>query len=557
MTDPTPTAERDRQAAALREAEERGPWATLALHLRLGGPGWIQSAITLGGGSLASCLYLGAISGTGLLWLQPLAMGLGVVMLAAVGFVTLVSGESPFRALRDRVSPFLAYAWALGSLAASIIWAMPQFSLATGVLQQNLWPSLLGEGGPWPPGLTKVGIVLVLALVTGLWTRTFGRPQGVRWYEGLLKVLVGAIVLAFVGVAARLLLHPDGPSFSDLWRGFVPHPEGWSEPPPAHRPFLDAMDPEARAFWRAHVLGLQRDVLISAAATAVGINMTFLLPCTLRARGWNGAFVRFLRFDLATGLLVPFTLATSCIVVASAHGFHGRPVPGLLGEGPTPSATAVREYDGLVAARFQAIPPPLGSARELPRPERELAARLVRRDAFDLARALEPLAGVHFAHTLFGFGVLGMALSTVTVQMLIAGFVVAELSGAEPGPRYERARRRGSALVLLGVAGPFVWNEASFYLAVPASLFGMTLLPIAYGSFVGMMNSERLLGAARPRGLNRWLWNGAMLPAAGLAAGASLLTLWSRAGVGGLLLAGACVAATVVWRPKGERSVVG
>ena len=43
----------------LLAARKRGTGATLRAFLRLSGPGWLQSAITLGGGSLASALYLG------------------------------------------------------------------------------------------------------------------------------------------------------------------------------------------------------------------------------------------------------------------------------------------------------------------------------------------------------------------------------------------------------------------------------------------------------------------------------------------------------------------
>ena len=60
----------------LAEAQAKGAGATLAAYLRLSGPGWLQSAITLGGGSLASSLYLGVLAGVSLLWLQPLAMAM-------------------------------------------------------------------------------------------------------------------------------------------------------------------------------------------------------------------------------------------------------------------------------------------------------------------------------------------------------------------------------------------------------------------------------------------------------------------------------------------------
>ena len=53
--------ELDRQA--LRDAESSGPLGKLAIYTRLSGPGWLQSAITLGGGSLASSLFLGILGG--------------------------------------------------------------------------------------------------------------------------------------------------------------------------------------------------------------------------------------------------------------------------------------------------------------------------------------------------------------------------------------------------------------------------------------------------------------------------------------------------------------
>ena len=54
-------------------------WGTFA---KLSGPGWLQGAITLGGGSLAGSLYIGVIGGYELLWLQPLMMIFGVLMLS-------------------------------------------------------------------------------------------------------------------------------------------------------------------------------------------------------------------------------------------------------------------------------------------------------------------------------------------------------------------------------------------------------------------------------------------------------------------------------------------
>ena len=97
MSDANDKVQEDRRL--LIEAGEKGPLATLGAYVKLSGPGWLQSAITLGGGSLSSSLYLGVLAGFSLLWLQPLAMVLGIVMLSAIGYVTLSTGERPFRAI--------------------------------------------------------------------------------------------------------------------------------------------------------------------------------------------------------------------------------------------------------------------------------------------------------------------------------------------------------------------------------------------------------------------------------------------------------------------------
>jgi hypothetical protein len=68
----------------LDQAATKGPLGKAAIYTRLSGPGWLQGAITLGGGSLAGALYIGIIAGYQLMWLQPLAMILGVIMLSAI-----------------------------------------------------------------------------------------------------------------------------------------------------------------------------------------------------------------------------------------------------------------------------------------------------------------------------------------------------------------------------------------------------------------------------------------------------------------------------------------
>ena len=74
--------ERDRQM--INDARARGKGPLFGVFLRLSGPGWLQSAITLGGGTLSNSLYLAVLTGFTFLWLQPVAMAVGIVMLSAI-----------------------------------------------------------------------------------------------------------------------------------------------------------------------------------------------------------------------------------------------------------------------------------------------------------------------------------------------------------------------------------------------------------------------------------------------------------------------------------------
>ena len=74
------------QRQLILDAKQKGKLAQIGAFCRLSGPGWLQSATTLGGGSLASALYLGVLGGLGFMWLQPFAMILGIIMLAGISY---------------------------------------------------------------------------------------------------------------------------------------------------------------------------------------------------------------------------------------------------------------------------------------------------------------------------------------------------------------------------------------------------------------------------------------------------------------------------------------
>ena len=126
---------RDREI--LTQAQDRGAMSTLGAYFRLSGPGWLQSAITLGGGSLGGALYLGVIGGSSMLWLQMVAIIIGVIMLSAISYVTLSTGKRPYAAINEYVNPVLGVSWITATILANMIFILPQFSLCYDAIDKN------------------------------------------------------------------------------------------------------------------------------------------------------------------------------------------------------------------------------------------------------------------------------------------------------------------------------------------------------------------------------------------------------------------------------------
>lgn len=533
----------------LQQAQAGGLGPTVRTFVRLSGPGWLQSAITLGGGSLAGSLYLGVIGGYEFLWLQPLMMVLGIVMLSAIAYVTLSTGERPFGAINRHISPVLGWAWLVAAMMANLVWAMPQFSLGTAAIQQNLFPDVFaGESG-------KLVAVLGLFVIATAVVWFYDSPGwGVKVFEGILKAMVGLVVVSFFGVVAAMSWKGQL-DWGAIAGGFVPDISLLWRPVASLQTFIDASgDP---AYWTETILTTQRERMIAAAATAVGINMTFLLPYSMLRKGWDRTFRGLACFDLSTGLFIPFLLATSCVVIAAASQFHGRFDASQVAR---PAAEIDGQFRGNLEARLKAE---LGAEAyaalddaavndkidALPEADRQLSLMLVKRDAFDLARALENLFGKGgLTQKIFGVGVLGMAISTIVILMVINGFCVTEMTSRE-GDRV--VHRLGA--ILPGIVGGLgflaLWgdDQARFWLAVPTSNFGMALLPIAYITFFLMLNSRSLLGDALPTGGWRLLANLLMLVAIlGASVGAGM-SIWANIGwIGVGLVAGLLVLAAVV-----------
>jgi len=486
----------------LSSVANKGTGAKLRTYSKLCGPGWLQSAITLGGGSLVGALGVGVIGGVNFMWVQPLAMILGVVMLSAIAYVTLSTGERPFRSINKHISPFLGWAWLGATIVANLVWVLPQFNLAFGAIATNLAPNI-----PETIGSKLLISAMVLTIAsTIIWSYGAG-SKGVARFEFLLKILVGLVVISFIGVVIVLTFAENSPlNWANVFSGLMPDFGALFRPSETFMPYIDQLDPINRDKWTADIVGRQRDNIIAAFGTTVGINMTFLLPYSMLRRKWGKEHRGLAIFDLSTGLFIPFVIATGCLVIAAASQFHGNMENNKFENSPSLVKQLTKEENPKLSSedkeKLEAVYIAMSSKEKA---NATLEMMTAKRTQFELANALKPFTGNLFSQYVFGIGVLAMAVSTIVILMLINGFAICEMLGVPDGGTPHRI---GCLIVgVIGFFGPIAWGELGPWLAIPVSVFGMTLLPIAYITFLLMMNSKSLLGDRRPEGSSLLKWN--------------------------------------------------
>lgn len=533
--------ERDRQM--INDARAKGKGSLFGVFVRLSGPGWLQSAITLGGGTLSNSLYLAVLTGFTFLWLQPMAMAVGIVMLSAISYVTLSTGERPLRAINTHINPVLGWGWLLASMVANIVWSMPQFALGLAALTKMLFPQILGASGPFGANGRVAAAMCILAINILFLALYSSGGRGMKIFETIVKCMVALTVLCFFGVV--LVITVNGlTDWREYMGGFIPRFNMMFKPGPKLLPFLNAVPEQFQPFWTSKILSDQRDFIISAFATAVGINMTFLFPYSMMRKGWDRDFRGLAIFDLSTGLFIPFLLATSCVVIAAGTQLHAKAQAGLVSNlDEQGNLIAVEEslrkgYVGLLEARLKSS---MGAAafaelsadqataaiEQMDLSEKKMAAMLVRRDAPQLAASLEPLTGPTISRYVFGIGILGMGISAATMLMIINSLCFCELLN-RPAKGWPQVV--GGAMTSISLFVMLTWDGALMAVATPTSIFCMTLLPLAYLSFFLLMNQKKVLKDALPQGGKRVLWNVLMLIAVFCAFFGSIWGIYGKVG---------------------------
>lgn len=400
----------------LREINARPHfWQRWKGYWGLSGPGWVQSALTLGAGSAAAAIFAGAAYGYKLLWVQPVAMVLGVIMFAAIGHQLLVTRARPYDVFWKRLHPSLALFWGFNVLLASIVWQFPQYSLGTAVFKDIF--DVFGINMPKGP----IALALLVFGTTICWSYGRGSRKAVRSFERILKYMLMLMAFSFLLVVIK-----TGVDFGEMLKGF-----------------FSFHIPRSRE-------GIT--IVLGQLGAAVGVNMTFLYPYTLLARGWGREHRGLKNFDLGTSMFIPFILATSFVTIACANTLH---VQGI-------------EVQG----------------------------------AIDAAHALEPLVGLTFGRLIFSFGILSMCLTTLIIEMLICGFVLSEMFRFE---YHGWAYRASTMLANIGILGAFY--SMPLWLPVIASSFNLVMMPVAYICFFILQNKKSYLGEQVNRGLKGTIWN--------------------------------------------------
>jgi len=337
----------------------------VAGYVKLCGPGYMQSAMTLGASSIASCVLFGALMGYELLWINPLAILSGCFVLAAIAKQVCHTGERPYDSFKRRLHPALAVLWGASALVGTVVWHFPQYGLtANGVLTVG---QAFGVHLDTTAGRVGIGALLLPLACVVVWFYQSG-SKGVRVFEQITKLMVWGIVFAFACVALG-----TGIRLMPFLRGItgIAFLADWLN---------GGIDPRAVV------------PIVGGLAAALGLNMVFLYPYSLLRKGWEKDHQELAYFDLASGMAVPFIFATTFMVIAVANTIG--PAEGAPGK----VLSDIREVIPVLAPSLGKV---LGSEQ----------------------------AGLFISQLMLGFGMSAIGFTTVVMQMLACGFIGCEMTG--------------------------------------------------------------------------------------------------------------------------------
>jgi Mn2+/Fe2+ NRAMP family transporter len=289
LAEAIPQATLDAEAEQLQQLAGKPLLSRIPAYMKLGGPGFMGAAATLGAGTLTAAMLSGSQFGYKTLWISWVAIGSGLFMLAAMArFAT----KGQFRVVevqRERHGWFMAAVLTclVGLVSVTVIFNFGQVALAT-----HLVETLAGEVGfsfprtlNWP----------LYGLLTAWIALSYGRggKRGVVFVETFMKL---GLLLMFLCFAACLLV--IGIDWPAAMKGFFV-------------PWL----PSGAA-------GI--DLFIASSAAAIGVMDWVFFHYTGLSKGWGPKHESLARNDLVMGFALPFIFINFVVVAVFAGTLYGQ-----------------------------------------------------------------------------------------------------------------------------------------------------------------------------------------------------------------------------------------
>lgn len=298
-----------KEKALLAELNRKPFFEKFMGYVKLSGPGFLGAAMTLGAGSFASSIVLGASYGYSMLWVPIYSFAFGLFMLAlATRFVT--SNEMPVIVAQDKYHGKFFGSFSTGIIACflgCLIFSFGQYALGADAVEQifDTMNMQIPKGSGW------LGIFILSAPISYLYGQGGDGAKFVKFVENIMKLLILLMVILFAAVV------------------FV---TGINVPAAIKGIFIPTLPS-----------GLDGIVMMIASLTAViGVMDWVLFNNGMYSRGYSEEHETLGRFDSIFGGLLPVAVVLSLVSIAFAEAFAGNP------EAPTSSKELAVALTGIL-----------------------------------------------------------------------------------------------------------------------------------------------------------------------------------------------------------------
>lgn len=278
----------DAEAGRLQALSEKPFLLRLPAYLKMGGPGFMGAALTLGAGTMTAAMLSGAQFAYKTLWIAWVAIGSGLFMMAAMARFTTKGQFRVVEMQTERHGWFIARILTalIGLVAVAVIFNFGQVALGTHLVEaiaSNAGISFPREWN-WP----------LYTVLTAWIALSYGRGgrRGVVFVERFMKF--GLLLMLLCFTACLFVVGVDWPAA--LHGMFIP----WL--------------PQGAA-------GI--DLFIASSAAAVGVMDWVFFHYAGLAKGWDPRHERLARVDIFMGFALPFLLVYFVIVAVFAATLYG------------------------------------------------------------------------------------------------------------------------------------------------------------------------------------------------------------------------------------------